>query len=61
MKAGTIKPNKAMLAIWADLKDQEAARREYETCNDAVRNMLNEWAKLDPQQRKEALRIFERA
>lgn len=61
MEAGTIKPNKAMRAIWADLKDQEAARREYETCNDAVRNMLNEWAKLDPRQRKEALRIFERA
>jgi hypothetical protein len=58
MEAGTIKPNKAMLAIWAELKDQEAARREYATCNDPVRNMLNEWAKLDPQQRDEVRQLL---
>ncbi len=58
MEAGTIKPNKAMRAIWANLKDPEAARREYETCNDDVRNMLNEWAKLDPQQRDEVRQLL---
>jgi len=56
MKA--IQPNKALLAIWAGLKDSEATQREYETCSKTVRNMLNEWAKLKPKQREEVRLLF---
>ena len=59
MEAGTIKPNKALLAIWAGLKDSKAARQDFEAPGDNLRDILNAWAQLDPQQREQARQMLE--
>ena len=54
MEAGTIKPNKALKAMWAGMKDSRENRRLYEQMNNQCREVVNLWAALDPQSRGRA-------
>jgi len=58
-RAPRIQPNQALLTLWSRLKDSTAARHEYETSDDTVRNMVNVWAQLEAEEQQEALQIFE--
>ena len=54
MEAGTIKPNKALKAMWAGMKDSRENRRLYEQMDNQCREVVNLWAALDPQVRDKA-------